>query len=298
MISEQVKECILPYDTITLFATAFISEHEIRGTMYDTASLLSLLDDAVRCSVLDKDVAIAFSGGIDSGMIAAMARPYASSITLYTVGIEDSHDLVAAEEVGRELGFKQTNIIIKEEDVISALGDMIKITGTTDPVTLSFEMPLFFVCKYCREPTIVTGQGADELFGGYSKYIGLNKAEYLSMNSEDRRKLEEVTLPHESAVVEYFNKSAQYPFLNDALTEAVELIGAEHLLSTEEPRSRKKILREMADRGGYVCLSQREKKAAQYGSGVMVLVKRICKERNISFAELISELGGSNNDRY
>lgn len=267
------------------------------GIMYDAASLRSLLNDAVRRMVSDKDIAVAFSGGIDSGIIAAIAKQYASSTTLYTVGMENSHDMIAAEEAGKQIGSEITRIFLTTENVIHSLEEMIKITETIDPVTLSFEIPLFLVCENCKESVIIGGQGADELFGGYSKYVGLNEDEFISTNAEDIRKLRDITLIHEKAVSEHFKKEIRYPFLDDDLINAVKQIGVEHLLSTDDPQSRKRVLRDVALNAGYGWMATRPKKAAQYGSGAMAVIRGICKERGMTFSELIDELGGDVNDR-
>ncbi|MDR1405220.1 MAG: asparagine synthase [Candidatus Methanoplasma sp.] len=247
------------------------------------------LDGAVMDAVSGKNIAVAFSGGLDSGIVAAMAKKYASRVTLYTVGSEGSHDIGEAERSAGELGMPLVRIILTENEVAEGLAEIIGITGTSDIVTLSFELPLFFVCRNCAEDEIIGGQGADELFGGYFKYIGLNTEDLRMKMAEDLDKLRNLTLPHEKKVAEHFGKTIHYPFLNDAvirIAEDSDCLSA----GTSDPLSRKRAVREVSEAMGYPGIAAKEKKAAQYGSGTMAAIKKICRSRNITYSELIDRL--------
>lgn len=54
---------------------------------------------AIRSEVEDQDIAVAFSGGLDSGLVAAISKDYARSVTLYTSGRDQSYDVVMAQEM-------------------------------------------------------------------------------------------------------------------------------------------------------------------------------------------------------
>ena len=248
------------------------------------------MDDAICYAVHDRDVAVAFSGGLDSGIIAAMAKKYAKKVTLYTVGSYGSHDVMEAESVAEELCMKWVHIPLAEKDVLESLKEMILIAGTKDPVTLSFEIPLFFVCKNCIEKEILVGQGADELFAGYSKYAGLNGIDLKVKIAEDLRKLASCTLPHEGKVAVHFGKEIRYPFLDLMVIGTVSGLEPGTVSSAEDPAQRKMILRDISNMLGYPSISKKEKKAAQYGSGAMTMIKKICKEEGITYPVLIEML--------
>jgi len=258
----------------------------------NSESLRKALDDAVCYAVHGKDIAVAFSGGLDSGIIAAMAKKYANEITLYTVGSDGSHDVREAESAAEELDMRWVHIPIAEKDVMESLREMISIAGTKDPVTLSFEVPLFFVCKNCIEKEIIGGQGADELFAGYSKYAGLSGIDLKIKTTEDLRKLAGCTLPHEKKVAEHFGKEIRYPFLDIRVIGAVSGLEPGAVAPAEDPALRKMILRDISNMLGYPNISKKEKKAAQYGSGAMAMIKKICKEKGVTYSELIEMLCG------
>ena len=253
-------------------------------------SLREALDRAVCVAVSGRNTAVAFSGGLDSGIVAAMVKEHAEQATLYTVGTENSHDVREAETSAGELGMPWVRIPVCEDDIIEGLREMIAVTGTKDPVTLSFELPLFFVCKNCREHDVIAGQGADELFAGYSKYIGLGAEDLRMRMAADMRTLLDITLPHEKKVAEHFGKRIHYPFLDEAAVREAGMFDLGDIAPSDDPASRKRILREISDMLGYRGISGKEKKAAQYGSGVMTLIKKICRNKGVTYAELIRML--------
>ena len=257
-----------------------------------TEQLVKALKDSVYNTITGRTVAIAFSGGLDSGIIAALAKECGSGNTLYTVGSENSHDILGAGAAAADLGMRWVSLLITENDVLECLKEMISVTGTTDPVTLSFEIPLFFVCKNCEEKDIITGQGADELFAGYSKYVGLDANALEIMIADDMKKLSGETLPHEKMVAEHFGKRIHYPYLDNEVIKAAGSLASGTIAPDSDPLSRKKALRTVSDLIGYPNISKKEKKAAQYSSGAMVLIKKICKEKGVTYRELIETLSG------
>ncbi|MDR2699135.1 MAG: asparagine synthase [Candidatus Methanoplasma sp.] len=256
----------------------------------ESGRIKKALEAAVCGAVSGREVAVAFSGGLDSGIIAAIAKEYAREATLYTAGSEGSHDIRVAESSAEELGMRLVRITMTEDGVLESLREMIRITGTKDPVTLSFELPLFFVCRDCKEGDIIGGQGADELFAGYSKYIGLDGDALKKMMADDMRKLSEVTLPHEEKVAAHFGKKVHYPFLDERVAEEAAGLSIDRIMPDGDPASRKKVLRDISRITGYAGISSKEKKAAQYGSGAMTVIRRICRNGNTTYAELIESL--------
>ena len=72
------------------------------------------LEESVRTVCEDKRVGIAFSGGMDSGLLAALASRYAKSVTCYTCGTDDAFDVAAGKELAEKLGTNQTYIAALE----------------------------------------------------------------------------------------------------------------------------------------------------------------------------------------
>ena len=240
-------------------------------------------------------MAVAFSGGLDSGLIATLTAEYASDLTLYTAGIIKrsdgietmSPDATVAERVAREMGLRWEHIEIDADGLVEDIERMMRITGTNDPIVISFELPLFHVCANCSEDMIIGGQGADEMFKGYSKYVGLEPEALETVYAEDMKRLNQITIPHERKVAEYFGKRISYPYLDEEMMSFIQSL--DHKLLMPSNGSRKELLREVA-RKHSPAVASREKKAAQYGSGVMDALRRSCKDKGITYGELIESI--------
>ena len=251
--------------------------------------LSELLDASVAKCTEGQDVAIAFSGGIDSALVAALAKRHARSISLYTVGAEGSHDVEAAREVAPLLGLDVTVIDLPDRDIVENLREMISVTGTESPLTLAFEMPLFCVMRNCSEGTILGGQGADELFAGYNKYVGMKDLQMRDEMAKDLAKLYTATKPHEAAMGKHFGKTVKYAYLDKDIVALSRNAPTEVLRPIDED-IRKKLLCDAACDLGYAFLADRKKKAAQYGSGMMDAVRRICRSEGCTYNELVAKL--------
>ncbi|MCL1904655.1 MAG: asparagine synthase C-terminal domain-containing protein [Methanomassiliicoccaceae archaeon] len=248
--------------------------------------LTRCLDAPIRKEVLGKRVAIAFSGGLDCGIVAVLCKKYAD-VTLYTAGTENSYDAKAGEETASILGLPWRHLIISEEGLEKEIPEMIRITGTVNPITLSFEVPLYYVLKFSEEDVVLGGQGADELFAGYSKYIGLSKDSFTDMVKDDMARLLDETLEHERAAASHFGKKMIYPYLDAGVVDLVNRIG---ICGVSEGEVRKPLLRQAARSLGQPELAERPKKAAQYGSGTMPAMRSIAKKRNMSVREMITDM--------
>ncbi|MDR3205753.1 MAG: asparagine synthase C-terminal domain-containing protein [Candidatus Methanoplasma sp.] len=249
----------------------------------------ALIEGAVERGVRGKEVAVAFSGGLDSGLVAALAGRHSAKATLYTVGSEDSYDVRMARNMLPHLGLEWNHIPLDEEIVESSIREMIQITGTVNALTVSFELPGFCVCRACREDIVIGGQGSDEIFLGYSKYVGLDDDSLRTASADDLAKLRGPVMVHETKTADNFGKTVLYPFLDDALLSYLQSLDIGMLRPINEG-SRKNLLREAAASLGFGFVTDCRKKAAQYGSGTMDIVRRICKDRHMTFSELVETI--------
>lgn len=248
--------------------------------MTATESLLSLIDDAVRRETRGiESAALAFSGGLDSSVLAVLLRKRAN-ITLYVVGTERSHDLVSARRTAEAVDLQIVEIVIEEQDVRIALPDLIRIMGSRNPVQLSYELPLYFVASRCLEGDIFTGQGADELFGGYAKYRRGERAKASQLMARDALRLKSEGVNVEKAVASRFDKVLHCPYLDDEIFRFACALPVEEKINARED---KPLLRDVAR---ILCLPgdvvAQPKKAVQYGSGIMKLMRTIAGKEGVA----------------
>jgi len=127
--------------------------------------LRSKLKEAVERSRAD---GILLSGGLDTGILAFVARPS----TGFTVALKGSPapDIVYSEKISRLLGIKHKKMEFTMEEAINTLPEVIRILKTFD-LALPNDLAIYFALKLAREnriTSVMTGDGADELFAGYS----------------------------------------------------------------------------------------------------------------------------------
>ena len=247
--------------------------------------LLRTLDTIVGEAMKD-DAAVAFSGGLDSGIIAALAGRYGKTM-LWTVGSAESYDVEASREMAENMGLPWKHIELRTEEIEEELREMMKLTGTVNPITLSFEIPLFYVLKYSPQKVIMSGQGADELFAGYSKYEGLGDKELNDRMKNDLMNLMNVTLKHEQKVADHFGKKLIYPYLDERILNIVETMDIRDLAPKD---LRKEVLREVAVLMDHPEIAAKPKKAAQYGSGTMDALRKVAKKNGTTVSGLISKI--------
>jgi len=236
--------------------------------MPDDELLLNKLRNAVH--PLKGRVAVAFSGGLDSSVIAKIASEEATP-TLYTVGLKGCKDFAAAESAAKLLKLPLKLIEITEKDVAEAAPLLAQVIANDNRLIISYELPLWFVCKRCSERTVLTGQGADELFGGYAKYGKLKGSELASELRTDAQDLKDNGIALDRAIAEKFGKTLATPFLDSAVFEFAMNLPLEKKISDIENKA---ALRDVARLLGLEDIAERKKRAAQYGSGIAKALRK------------------------
>lgn len=239
------------------------------------------------------EVASAFSGGLDSTVITAAAlKRFGPSISIapVVVGLDGGEDLKAAARAAEELGLglELKEIILTIDEVLEAVPSVAEHMGTTDPVVISFTLPLFFVLKDEGPRDVLVGHGGDELFGGYARYERLTSSKLQDCMNDDLE-LALSRVEADRAMARSLGRELVTPFLSPKFMERAISLPPELKVHGGQ---RKIALRAMARRLGLSEASSSIKKtAAQYGSGITKALKAETKRRGLSrVAELVEEL--------
>ncbi|MCK5375846.1 MAG: asparagine synthase B [Acidobacteria bacterium] len=109
------------------------------------------------------------SGGLDSSIIAALAAKHVDNLKTFAVGFEGSADLAAARRVARHIGSDHRELILKPDEVVQALPEILYHLESFDQDLVRSAVPCYFVSKLAADhvKVVLTGEGADELFAGY-----------------------------------------------------------------------------------------------------------------------------------
>jgi len=247
------------------------------------------LEHFIKRNVEGKSVGVAFSGGLDSGLVAAIASKYARSVSCYTCATDDAFDVRAGEELAEKLGLQWRHCRIGEDNIESTIRELISATGTSDPFTISYELQLFTVCRMAEEPIILTGQGSDEYFGGCARSVNEDDSEYEAVMDWGIERLMKVSVPCEQSIAKHCGKRLVYPFLDGDVIDCVNLIDPD-LLRPRTLEDRKVVLKEVASDLGFPLLAHRIKKASQYGSGTTDLIRNTAKSKGMRYNRFIASI--------
>jgi len=141
------------------------------GDLKETArALRELVIEAVRKRVEGVN-GISLSGGLDSSIVAVIAKEFNPDLKLFTGAIEKAPgpDLENAKLMAEFLGLQHYIYLISDEDIVNFIPDAVWYLESFDEDCISGIISNYFVSKLAKEHTdsILVGEGADELFGGY-----------------------------------------------------------------------------------------------------------------------------------
>jgi asparagine synthase (glutamine-hydrolysing) len=125
----------------------------------------------------DVPVGLLLSGGVDSGLLLALMNLNAQSWPTYTVGYGSTFaddELADAADTAQRFGATHTEIRLDRQTFERTLPQI--VSCLEEPIASSSIVPMYFVCQRARHDVKValTGQGPDELFGGYRRHLGVH----------------------------------------------------------------------------------------------------------------------------
>ncbi|SIR83259.1 asparagine synthase C-terminal domain-containing protein [Natronorubrum thiooxidans] len=247
----------------------------------DHDAALETLSSAIRTATdvareSDREVAVAFSGGVDSALVAELL-----DAPLFVVGFPDSHDVEAARTAADAMGRKLTVVELEPADLERAVPDVARAIGRTNAMDVQIALPLYLVGEHVAAEgfdALAVGQGADELFGGYEKVVRLDhRVDAETTRGAVREGIETLPdqLPRDIHAIEATGLEPVAPVLHDAVVDAALRL-PDSLLADETVR--KRALRLVAADVLPEEVAMRDKKAVQYGSLVARELDRLARQ--------------------
>ena len=260
---------------------------QVKDHVSDISLLKESLEQAVKRQLMsDVPYGVLLSGGLDSSIIAAIAKKFASQrietedtqaawwprLHSFAIGLEGAPDLKAARVAADYIGTVHHEVHFTVQEALDALEDVIYHLETYDITTVRASTPMYLLARVIKSmgiKMVLSGEGSDELFGGYLYFHKAPNAQ--EFHEETIRKLSKLHLYdclRANKALAAWGVEGRVPFLDKEFMDvAMNLNPADKMCPTGSDRQIEKwILRKAFD--GYLPDSILWRQKEQFSDGV------------------------------
>jgi asparagine synthase (glutamine-hydrolysing) len=232
-----------------------------------------IISSIKNCILPDENFGIAFSGGIDSSLLAKISSDiYKENVILLSIGFPFSHDLEFSRRIAQELNMKHFTYEIRNDEfnnISRKVIDNLKCNNIShiENCIAFYFISFLSILNNCK--LVLTANGFDELFCGYDRYRQIILHGQKQINSFMKQRItNELTLVNEiNKISKEFNVKIKQPFLNKRFIDFAMKIPIEKKILGPSDTLRKHILREIAiSLNVPIESAMKPKKALQYGT--------------------------------
>ncbi|MEQ8960292.1 MAG: asparagine synthase B [Coleofasciculus sp. C2-GNP5-27] len=251
----------------------------------DAEAFIREVRETVEASVVKRlmsDVPLGcfLSGGLDSSITTAVARQHIDKMHTFSVGIDGSKDIKAARLVSKHLDTIHHEYVITPQEVKEKLPEIIYSLESFDQDLVRSAIPCYFTSRLAAQyvKVILTGEGADELFAGYTYYKGIPDNDTLhrelrrsvtSLHNINLQRVDRLTMAH--------SLEGRVPFLDLKMIALGQRIPA-HLKLAGDPLVEKWILRKAFEDLLPTEIVWRTKEQFDEGSGTVDLLTQMLSQ--------------------
>jgi asparagine synthase (glutamine-hydrolysing) len=182
----------------------------VKNNQSNIVELRKALEDSVHRQLMsDVPYGVLLSGGLDSSIISAIARKFSAMriesqdlkeawwprLHSFAVGLKGSPDLAAAQKVADHIDTVHHEVVFSIQEGLDAISDVIYHLETYDVTTVRASTPMYLLARVIKSmgvKMVLSGEGADEVFGGYLYFHKAPDAK--SFHEETVRKLDKLHL--------------------------------------------------------------------------------------------------------
>ena len=190
------------------YSRTWVDYKTVKDNKTSISDLHDALSDAVHRQLMsDVPYGVLLSGGLDSSITSALAKKFSSKrvesndtqsawwpqLHSFSVGLVGSPDLEAAKKVSEHIGSIHHEVIFTIQEGLDAIRDVIYHLETYDITTVRASTPMYLMARSIKShgiKMVLSGEGADELFGGYLYFHKAPSAE--EFHKETVRKLDKL----------------------------------------------------------------------------------------------------------
>jgi asparagine synthase (glutamine-hydrolysing) len=245
-----------------------------------------------------KEVAIAFSGGLDSSIIALLAKNSGVNVRLIHVSLKNQQETEDAEKAAEAMKLPIYTYLYEEEEVAETLPKVLWLIEEPDPLKASIGIPFYWVAENTAKmklKILLAGQGADELFGGYKRYAD-NYSRYGGERVQeeiynDIAKMHENNFERDFKICNFHNVELRLPFATYSTAKFAITLPIELKIKLIDEGIRKIVLRHLGKKIGLQPLIvKRQKRAIQYATGVNKILKKLAKNEGLSQKDYLKRI--------
>ena len=235
-------------------------------------------------------IGIIFSGGIDSVLIAYLAAKMVPEVICYTCGVSGSSDIAYARQIADRLSLKLKICELNQDEVEKLVPEVMNVIEDNNAGQVEVALPVYSAVRLARQDGIkvmLTGQGADELFGGYPWYAKVAEKEGYKMLRkhmiEDLLLLYKETLEREDKITMAHSIELREPFLDPEVIRVALATSLRLNVRSGHDSFGKHVHRKLAQSLGIPKdIAYRMKEAAQHGSGMHRMLDAIARKHGFN----------------
>lgn len=235
----------------------------VADAVTDKAALKDALEESVKSHLMsDVPYGVLLSGGLDSSIISAITKRFAAKrvedadqsdawwpqLHSFAVGLKGAPDLKAAKEVADALGTVHHEINFTVQEGLDAIKDVIYHIETYDVTTIRASTPMYLMSRKIKAmgiKMVLSGEGADEIFGGYLYFHKAPNAK--EFHEENVRKLAALHMydcARANKAMSAWGVEARVPFLDKQFLDVAMRINPADKMCGQNGKMEKHILRE------------------------------------------------------
>jgi asparagine synthase (glutamine-hydrolysing) len=205
----------------------FVKKYDL--TKQDINNYATKLNELVKAAIADnitdeERICALLSGGLDSSIVTYVAKNLVENLSVFTVGVEGSEDIFVSKKFANLYNLNHTVVEINLNDMLECLPDVIFALETFDAALIRSAVPMFLISKKIKEDqgecVLLTGEGGDELFGGYSYLVDSQSNELLNQEILNLLEIEHKTgLQRVDRIPYFFSIEARAPLFDQRLME-------------------------------------------------------------------------------
>ena len=233
---------------------------------------------ALKDSILRfKPDSVMVSGGIDSSVLAAIAVKEFQDIKLISAGTKNSEDVYYAGILSGELNSHLYTVMITEENIIHAIKELKELKLDIYSIIMGItEFLSIEKAKGMGLKRLISGIGSDELFFGFQRHKEIRKEELGEFRESRLFYMPALDLWRLNSIARKLNISIAFPYLDDKVINAALSENIEELVKNYDKFPVRSIGKSLGLSGK---ITERRKKAMQYGSGTVKLLRDLSKKK-------------------